>query len=759
MSAPAARPRPRLIDEITAATALIAVTTVTAVSMARVFVGWDFLRPLLIVAIAVHLTCWVGRRCRLPIVIALPLAWLVLVETLSLIFYAASTRYGLPSSETLELASIDARLVWSQFPTAVAPVPGSGPFVVAAAFGIGLVALVGDAFAFRASATVEAVLPAGVFFIFTAAVGTDRQRIVISGAWIAVALVTVAVLRSMRTVSTDSWLGRPGRHAGATLPAAVVCAAWCGLAAALVGPALPGANSEALVDAYRVASDDSMALSPLVDIRSRLVSRSSTEMFLVDAALARYWRATGLSAFDGTTWTQSSSDLISTDGLVFTPGAESQLLLQQITISRLGGTAIPAAHAPVEAVGESSSSGQPIAIAWSPQAEALSTSDGSLRYGDRFTVLSEAFVPSSARLAQATVSNPPSIDLLNLPSGFPTSVVDLAHMITDTSPTPYDKALALQRYFRDNFTYDLAVQSGHSDDAIISFLQIRRGYCEQFAATFAAMGRAVGLPTRVAVGFTPGELRSDGNYHVFGRNAHAWPEVYFDDLGWVLFEPTPGRGAPGSEESTGVAPAQARPGTDNTTGTVAPAPQTTVARPQTTNRPDQNGARPTQTTLAPMLAQGSDSTDGSIGPMGWTLIIGTLLGGWAVMMPGLIRRFTRTGSTPNERVISAWHGAVCALTSAGAPEPAGSSPSEYANRIDHEFAVDPRPVHELARFVTRAIYSPDGVGEPTAMRAAVLHTQVLEATRSTAGWPSRLRRRFDPGMARRLLIGRRPIER
>lgn len=77
---------------------------------------------------------------------------------------------------------------------------------------------------------------------------------------------------------------------------------------------------------------------------------------------------------------------------------------------------------------------------------------------------------------------------------------------------------------------------------VSEFLAQRRGYCEQFAGTYAAFARAVGLPSRVVVGYTPGELRDDGRYYVQGKHAHAWPEIYFDGVGWVPFEPTPGRG-------------------------------------------------------------------------------------------------------------------------------------------------------------------------------------------------------------------------
>ena len=80
------------------------------------------------------------------------------------------------------------------------------------------------------------------------------------------------------------------------------------------------------------------------------------------------------------------------------------------------------------------------------------------------------------------------------------------------------------------------------------FLQTRRGLCEQFASTFAVMARTLGIPSRVAVGFTPGELNGDGSYSVFGKNAHAWPEVWFDGIGWVDFEPTPPGAVPGLED-------------------------------------------------------------------------------------------------------------------------------------------------------------------------------------------------------------------
>ena len=127
-------------------------------------------------------------------------------------------------------------------------------------------------------------------------------------------------------------------------------------------------------------------------------------------------------------------------------------------------------------------------------------------------------------------------------------------------PTTTSERWACRTTSAVEFQYSLDVKQGHGNRAIEDFLERRTGYCEQFAGTFAAMARHLGMPARVAVGYTPGTLGEEGQYSVAGRNAHAWPEVWFDGLGWVPFEPTPGRGAPGTEQYTGVSPEQAEPG-------------------------------------------------------------------------------------------------------------------------------------------------------------------------------------------------------
>src|SRR5207245_1146447 len=127
-----------------------------------------------------------------------------------------------------------------------------------------------------------------------------------------------------------------------------------------------------------------------------------------------------------------------------------------------------------------------------------------------------------------------------------TSSRNLAVQITRGKATEYDKALALQNYLRNPpFVYSTNTTLSHSERAIEEFLfNTKKGYCEQFSGSYAVLARSIGLPTRIAVGFTAGSAEGD-TFKVLNEHAHAWPEVFFPNVGWVAFEPTPGRAPPG----------------------------------------------------------------------------------------------------------------------------------------------------------------------------------------------------------------------
>ena len=154
-------------------------------------------------------------------------------------------------------------------------------------------------------------------------------------------------------------------------------------------------------------------------------------------------------------------------------------------------------------------------------------------------------------------------------------VTNLVASLVAGASGPYERVRRIHEHLTDRsngFIYSLSTEPGTSGDDLVDFLRLKRGYCEQYAGAMAAMVRAAGVPARVALGYTPGSVERDGTRLITTDDAHAWVEVFFDDLGWVPFDPTPiaaGRAVDlpwaqraGSEESaqeSAGAPAPAAP--------------------------------------------------------------------------------------------------------------------------------------------------------------------------------------------------------
>jgi hypothetical protein len=125
-----------------------------------------------------------------------------------------------------------------------------------------------------------------------------------------------------------------------------------------------------------------------------------------------------------------------------------------------------------------------------------------------------------------------------------------ARRIAGHAATPYAAVLALESWLRQTggFTYDESPPRGKGAPLVSFVTQTKAGYCQHFAGAMAAMLRMLGVPARVAVGFTSG-TPEDGTWVVTDHDAHAWVEVWFAGIGWVPFDPTPGRGTLGGEYS------------------------------------------------------------------------------------------------------------------------------------------------------------------------------------------------------------------
>ncbi len=251
-----------------------------------------------------------------------------------------------------------------------------------------------------------------------------------------------------------------------------------------------------------------------------------------------------------------------------------------------------------------------------------------------------------------------------VPENLPQVVRDQAQEVTAGAKTDYEKALALQDWFRRDggFTYSLEQRSGSGMDLLADFVTDDRvGYCEQFAAAMAAMGRVLDIPSRVAVGFLDGTREPDGRIVYTSDDRHAWPEMFFAGVGWVRFEPTPGQRA-------GATPDWTRQDLDPVTPSTGP------------NDVPTQGPR-TQPDTAPSDVQGSEG--GS--PVPWWPVVGLGIVVLAGVGPGVVRRAQRRrrlgADDPVHLAEGAWAELRATALDLGLAWPDERSPREQAGSV------------------------------------------------------------------------------
>lgn len=732
--------------------ALIGVNIAALVGFRRLFVGWEFITDPLLLLVLSHLVAVVLRVRRVPLPLAAIASAAVGAVAISLLLYSSTTRFGLPTPTTLETVGRDLRLALELFRDVKAPAAVLPGFTVATAATFWVVGFLADWAAFRLDAAVEATIPAGGLFVFAALFGADVLRLQLTVVFALACMLFVLLHRSARQEVGMPWVRGDARRgsrsfvrAGATLATFGVL---LGLAAA---PLLPGSGADALVDWKDLGGRQGtrITVSPLVDIQSRLVEQGDNVAFEVRTNVRSYWRLTALDSFDGRLWrsdqrfTRAEERLrSSTPNNALTGGERVD---HEFTIEALSQIWLPAAFEPV------SIEAGDVDVRWEGSTSTLivdqATSDGMV-----YNVRSRVPDFEAAALAQAPTVVPAEIaeQFLGLPDDFSPAVRELAQEVTASANGPYQQALFLQDFFRNpqNFTYSTEVQSGHAGDRLEQFLfETRVGYCEQFAGSFAAMARAIGLPARVAVGFTPGDVdpAEAGRYVVRGRHAHAWPEVYLNGYGWVLFEPTPGRGAPAADY-TGVPEAQdgdvvpAAPSGDlQTTTTVATTPLPTegdgfVFDEFGTGAVDPGAGAATTT---------GESDGGFFSRARWALpaiaglallYVVVLLGGRAVRQVWRRRRAV----TSRQQIDLAWQEAVESLGVLGLHVEPSETPSEFAGRVNGRARLAADGLGALAQLTTAARYAPADTVEDSVDEASRSSVTVLEAVRDQTTVSQRL---------------------
>jgi hypothetical protein len=299
------------------------------------------------------------------------------------------------------------------------------------------------------------------------------------------------------------------------------------------------------------------------------------------------------------------------------------------------------------------------------------------------------------------------------------------------------------------------VQLGDDEQAAAQFLSQRRGFCVQFASTYALMARTVGLPTRVAVGFTPGTKDPNtGRYRVTSHDAHAWPEVWLSGLGWThLFDPTPPSSLPGGSDLPGEAP----PLTSTAPGPGEPAPDGSADTPT----PNVDPAPAPTPAPAPAPAPGggvniaADSPDG--GGSSWLLLLAVFAllvlvapGAAIVALKARRRSRRRAAADPSVAIAGAWREALDALADHRVGSSSAETPLELARRIPGVVGDQTGPpLHALARAYTAARYGDDVPPAAGASSAWSALDTLRRALDGSATRRDRLRARVAPGTLRR----------
>ena len=168
-----------------------------------------------------------------------------------------------------------------------------------------------------------------------------------------------------------------------------------------------------------------------------------------------------------------------------------------------------------------------------------------LRRGETYQIVSSISIADADSLRVSGDLYPAWVidSFLQVPTEVTQRTRDLAQQIVKQAgaTTPYDQAQAVTNWLRENITYDPNIDAPPSTVEPVDYVLFtsRRGYCNYYASAEVVMLRSLGIPARLAVGFNQGQADTvNVTFHVLEENAHAWPEVFFPNYGWVEFEPT-----------------------------------------------------------------------------------------------------------------------------------------------------------------------------------------------------------------------------
>lgn len=521
--------------------ASLALLAAAAAPMARLFIGPELVRPAAAAVLLSVGTQVLARRAGLGAVAGTAVSAAAFTVFVSLAFLPETTMaWAVPTLDTL-LAGRDLWLSGIELiQSRPAPTFAEPGLLLLVVTGLWWVAHAVDLLAVRLAAPVHAVAAALVLWAVPLAIVPDGVP------WRNALPVLVAALLLLLVTGDDRarrW-GRPARagRGDPALAVGVVTAAAAITVGVVVAEDLPGFGEEPWIQAGGTTRTVGAA-NPMVDLQANLVDQSQEPVARVRSEEPVYLRETSLERFEaGELWTGEgfSAEPAGTEPLQAEAQQEHSRFVE-VEVESLGlagSRLVPAPYQPYRLSGDVVEE----RLRWDP-AQATLTVDGDadppgIPTGATYTVEAGIPAPPVEVVREAEVVDDPALTEL---SEVPASVTDLAEDIVAEAgaETPYEQAMAVQEELA-SWDYSLTPDlDGHDSTAMERFVEVREGYCEQYAGTMAVMLRHLDIPARVAVGYTPGERIGDDEFVIRGENRHAWVQVRFAELGWLDFEPTP----------------------------------------------------------------------------------------------------------------------------------------------------------------------------------------------------------------------------
>jgi transglutaminase-like putative cysteine protease len=740
---------------------------VTLLAFLQVYQEQDFVGPSLLGMLVSTAIAVAARRRGLRPTVTAALSLIALAWYLVVVFEGGSTLYGLPTLASLRGLVASAGRAAEQSRVDFAPVPLRPGYVAFLVAGLWMAAGVAEMGTFRWRRPLLAGVPAIALFTIAMVLGTGKGSAFLVALFVAALLTFWGLEASHSLQSWGRWVptfpnrpddgpwsvtGSIARRMGASV-----------VAAALVAPVLlPGFGSDLL--SWRTGIGGPIpggapgiptgGIDPLVYLQPRLAqpNQSSLELFTVTADRPAYWRLVALANFDGQAWRPlplQGVDLARDgfDHVEIFPSAEP--LTQTVSIAALETEYMPAAAQPA-----SLTSDTPGVF----ERTRVDTDSGFLQYqggvGNGMTYTVESRVPTASfdELNGASFEVPEARDMFNayteLPPELPNNVGDIAERWTRGAETRYEELVAIQERLRD-FEYNLEVKNDASADYLTDFLtKTKRGFCQQFATAFAVLARERGFATRVSVGFLPGQRTSaESNlYTVRGSDAHAWPEVWVDGYGWIIFEPTPredGESQPPvySEPPTGAGTVPGV-GTVTTGGAGGPVPGQRGGQVNSDQSLPGNGGD----TLASTSPGADFQWESTFARLAAAVLVGLLL--FLIAVPALkVGRTALRYRRAHEPV------ALAEAAFADFEDVAGDlvtvrrrseSPASYARRVATRRRLPARPAVRLAGIYEAAEYARDDIDPGEAAEAHELARELRGRLWATSSWWERVVRLFSP---------------